>query len=37
MAKFEEDFLRDLAGFVFQTPVRAKKSRPEQAIQLQCR
>jgi len=29
MGKFEkEDFLRDSAGFAFQTPVRAKKSRP---------
>ena len=29
MGKFEnEDFLLDSAGFVFQTPVRAKKSRP---------
>ena len=29
MAKFEEeDFIRDSEGFVFQTPVRAKKSRP---------
>ncbi|WIG55024.1 MAG: IncQ plasmid conjugative transfer DNA nicking endonuclease TraR [Rhodanobacteraceae bacterium] len=29
MGKFEEeDLLRDSAGFVFQTPVRAKKSRP---------
>ena len=28
MAEFEEeDYLRDFAGFVFQTPVRAKKSR----------
>lgn len=29
MAKDEEDLLRDSAGFVFQTPVRAKKSRPQ--------
>lgn len=30
MAKFEEeDFSRDVAGFVFQTPVRAKKLRPQ--------
>ena len=29
MGKFEEeDLLRDLAGFVFQTPVQDKKSRP---------
>jgi len=29
MAKGEEDLLRDSAGFVFQTPVRAKKSRTQ--------
>ena len=29
MVKDEEDWLRESAGFVFQTPVRAKKSRPQ--------